>query len=165
MKEKEILLKKLYLRVKNLKQRYKLKTTKYRKVNNIANMTITGCGALATTCLILSFSYTGGPLLLVSVAASSLSTIGAAIFRASNVSNKYEAYKTAYLSYADLTRELRLKLTMKLKDNELEFLISDVNDRLGLIEINAPTIISNSEQRMDESIEPLSEAPLKRLSI
>ena len=76
--------------------------------------------------------------------------------KASNVGVKYEQLKSAYLSYSDLERELKLKLTLNLDADQLDVLIGDVNDRLSLIEVNAPTISMSSSNEHDSSMAPES---------
>jgi hypothetical protein len=157
--EKQELLQKIYYKVKKQRQLYFKKTNQFRRLNSLSSVLIIGSGTIATTSLILSFSVIGVPLLLVSLVSSSVSTLSTALKRATRIQNKYEQFKTAYLSYSDIERELKLKLTMKLDDSEMNLIIGDINDRLSLVEINAPTV--SRESISDTTRKPHARANVK----
>lgn len=151
---KYTLLKDLYKKVKKRRLQYLNKTNKYRRLNTCSDVVISGSGTLATTCLITSLSLVTSPLMIASVLFSSTSTLLTALKRASNIQTKYEQYKTAYLSYSDLERELKLKLSMELNDKDLDLTIADVNDRISLVEVYAPTLSKSESDVSPETGEP-----------
>jgi hypothetical protein len=153
IKEKKKLLEKLLKKIHIMKKHYLKKTNKYKKYVTTSDVIIVGSGTIATTSLILSFSIVASPLAIVSLVSSSVSTLGSAIQRSSKIKTKYEFCKSAYLSFADLERDLKLKLTMSLDENSLDLIISDISDRIGLIEANAPIVSVSSEE--NGSIEPM----------
>jgi len=145
MNKKELLKNKLR-KVKILKKAYLKKTNLYRKLNTGSEVFIIGCGTIATTTLILSFTVIGAPLVLVSVTFSSLATLSTALKKAAGITNKYEIHKQTYLSYADMQRTLDHALSNReISENTLDNIINNIDDRLDLIEGNCIPISEESE--------------------
>ena len=68
------------------------------------------------------------------------------------VQTKYELFKNAYLGFDDLEREIKLTITKNMTEREMDIVISDLNDRIGLlIGSGVPTVSLNS----NESLEPI----------
>lgn len=121
-----------------MKKLYLSKANHYRKINNVTEMLIIGSGTLATTTLIMSFSIVASPLLITSVTFSGIATLGTALKRASNIDNKYERHKSTYLAYSELEREIKHRISQNGFTNEqYDSFITDINNRLNLIEDNA----------------------------
>ena len=151
MIKKKRLLFELHRKIKKLKTIYLKKANTYRRLNTANDVIVIGSGTIATTSLIMSFSMIGSPLLIVSLVASSVSTISSALSRATKIQLKHELFKTAYLSLADLEREIKLTITKTLTEREIDMVITDISDRIGLV-IQAVPIVSISSK--DLTISP-----------
>ena len=65
----------------------------------MSEMFIITNGTIATISLISSMSIVGSPLLILSAVCSGISTLGSALKKASNITEKYESHKQTYLNY------------------------------------------------------------------
>ena len=125
-------------KIRNLKKLYHQKTSYYQKLNSRTEVLIIGCGTIGTSTLILSFSAVGSPLIIVSAVFNSLSTLGTALKKASNINSKYESHKATWLSYCDLERDLRFTFTKNgMNAEQYDAYITDIDNRLDLIENNS----------------------------
>lgn len=120
------------------KRLYHRKMCYYKKADDISEACIIGSGSIAASSLFITITTINPVALIVGTAFTSASTIGSAIKRVLNVTNKYEMCKTTYTQLADLERETRAVLVRNhLESKDLQNLLDDVNNRLSLIEDSA----------------------------
>ena len=151
MIKKKRLLFELHRKIKKLKNIYLKKANTYRRLNTANDIIVIGSGTVATMSLIMSLSIVGSPLIIVSLVASGISTVSSAFSRATKIQLKHELFKTAYLSLADLQREIHLTITKTLTEREIDMVIADISDRIGLV-TQAVTVVSISSK--DLTISP-----------
>ena len=143
--KKEALLKRTFKKLKKKKNRYLLKVNKYRRINKYIDSFIAINSTISSTCLILSFSYVGSPLVLISLTTSFLATLAVTVKKSQNINTKLDKHKSTYLSLTSLIRDLELELT-KETDENIEIMLESVFDQLSLIEGNAIPL-SESDSR------------------
>lgn len=163
MNEKRRLLTDLLTKIKQLKKIYLRKANRYRQLNTISDLIVIGSSTVATTSLIMSLSVIGSPLLTVSLVASSVSTMGSALSKAARIQLKSELFKNAYLGFADLDREIKLTLTKTLTEKEIDIVITDLNDRIGLIIGTTPTVNMSQSGDNGEELTESTQVELRRI--
>ena len=140
MNAKKRLLFKQLSKISKLKKIYLKKTNYYRKCDSVTEAIIIGSGTISTTSIVLSMSLVLAPLLVVGAVTSGVATLGTALKRALSIRQKYELHKQTYLSYSELERELKLSITKTMGDQEYDMYLTDIHNRLSLIEDNAPVV-------------------------
>ena len=143
---KRLLLKRTISKLKVRKKKYLEKIVKYRKINGILDSFCAVNTTISTTCLILSFSFVGTPLLVISIATSASASIIIAFKKSINLDRKLDAHKTSYLSITDLIRKLELELTGEHSAKEYNEILESCFEQLSLINGNAiPLSVSESD--------------------
>lgn len=132
--------------IKKLKNNYRKNFLKLKRINDITESIITGFSAITTSSIIISFTIINPIAVIVGCVASTLATVGSASKRAYRLQNKVETNKNAFDNYSILERELIAILAKKnLKQNELDLIIDDLNNRLALIEdVTTPLTLSGT---------------------
>ena len=143
---KGLLLKRTFEKLKIKKKRYLAKINKYRKLNNYCDSFIAFNSTVSSTCLILSFTFVGSPLLIISMVCSFVATITIALKKSQKVNEKLDRHKSTYLSLTSLVRELELELAKEYTDDRLELVLENLFDQLSLIEGNSIPL-SESDSR------------------
>ena len=144
--KKELLLKRTISRLKRKRKKYLEKVILYRRLNGYIDTFVAVNTTVSTTCLILSFSFVGLPLLIVSVITSCLASVAVACKKSSKLDTKLDAHKTSYLSLTDLIRSLELDITRDNTPGELDVILEHCFDQMSLIQGTAiPLSISPEE--------------------
>lgn len=141
MEDKKKLLNSILETVAERKRKYYSLMLKYKKIDDLSESFIIGCGTISVSSLVTTLATVNPVLLIVGTVFSSIATLGGAIKRSCNVTMKYESYKTSYTQLSDLEREARIVLVKNhLSGEDLSNLLNEVNQRLSLIEDSSQPI-------------------------
>lgn len=147
MKDKKKLLDNILEDVVLKKKRYYSLMLKYKKIDDLTESFIIGCGSVSVSSLVTTLANQSPVLLIVGTVFSSVATLSSAIKRSCNVILKYESYKTSYTQLSDLERETRAVLVKNhLTGEDLSNLLNEVNQRLSLIEDSSQPIRINIDK-------------------
>lgn len=141
--KKVLLLKRTITRLKDRKKKYLEKVVKYRKINSLLDTFCAVNTTISSTCLILSFSFVGTPLLIISIVCSSVAAIAMTFKKSANIDRKLDSHKTAYLAITDMIRKLELESTGDHTREEYDAILEHCFEQLALIQGNAIPLSSS----------------------
>jgi magnesium-transporting ATPase (P-type) len=125
---------------KKKKEHYK----KYVKLNNINTMLKTFVAVLNTisVCsLVLSFFPLSIVCQIISLSSTSISAIISSVVSAYELEHKLHSNQTSYLQYTDVLRDMSARIYRNgLSSEDLDYMLSEINSRLGLIEDTSPAL-------------------------
>lgn len=117
------------------KRKHYKKYSKYKKINTIIKSGINACNAVSVCSLVLSFTPMSPAVLIIALSATTCSGISSAILNAIELDHKIQSHNTSYLQYTDIHRDLSTRVRRNgLSSQDLDVLLSEINNRLGLIE-------------------------------
>ena len=152
--EKKQLINRLLTTVNKKKQIYQKKMVKFKKIDDILETIIIASGWVSISSIITTLSATDKTFLLIGTVFTSFSTILSAMKRVLNVTGKYESYKTSFTQLSDLERETRIVLVKNhLSGDDIVNLLSDMSNRLSLIEDSALPIKYQEEEEQEVMLE------------
>ena len=135
---KMLLLKRTLSKLKIRKHKYLEKVIKYRKINQFLDTFCAVNSTTASTCLVLSFSFVGSPLLIISIITSFFASISIAIKKSCNIETKLDVHKTSYIAMTDLIRKVEVSLSDRLHSAaEYDIILQHLYDQMNLIDGNA----------------------------
>jgi hypothetical protein len=130
--------------LKDIKKKKKEHHNKYVKLNNINTMLKTFIAVLNTisVCsLVLSFFPLSIVCQIISLSSTSMSAIISSIISAYELEHKLHSNQTSYLQYTDVLRDMSARIYRNgLSSEDLDYMLSEINSRLGLIEDNSPAL-------------------------
>ena len=149
MLHQEDLLKKTLRDIDEKRKKFKKKAIRLQKIDDASSVGITTCNAVTVSSIVLTMSTANPATLIVSAVFSSISTLGTAVKSAYQLQRKVQTHKDAYLNLTILARDIRFFLT-KAHENEDDYscFITDVNNRLALIEDTVNLIETDSQERL-----------------
>ena len=100
-----------------------------------AKTLINSLNAVSVCSMILAFTPTSQPVMIVALGATSISSIASAMVDAVDVEGKVHSHNTTYLQQTDLFRDVSARLLRNgMSSSDLDLLLTEVNSRMGLIE-------------------------------
>lgn len=127
-----------------IKKMYKANLKQYKKnkrINTILKLIVNILNAITVSSLVISFSG-AVPVLIVSLAASSLSSIISVIDQSVGYNSKSYQYQTTYLQELDLYNTYNNKILIK--NTDLNEVLNELNNKLGIILDSAGPVVSIS---------------------
>lgn len=127
-----------------LKKLYKENHHQYKKnkrINMILKLFVNVLNAVTVSSLVIGFSG-AAPVLIVSLTASSLSSIISVVNDSVGFLGKAHQYQTTYLQTLDLFNTYNSKLLIK--NSNLDEMLTEINNKLGLILDSAGPLVSIS---------------------
>ena len=107
----------------------------YRNMRTAAKTLINSLNAVSVCSMILAFTPTSQPVMIVALGATSISSIASAMVDAVDVEGKVHSHNTTYLQQTDLFRDVSARLLRNgMSSSDLDLLLTEVNSRMGLIE-------------------------------
>jgi len=108
---------------------------KFKKANTISKSVINSLNAISVCSMVLTFTPVNSAVMLVAIAATSVSGITSAIHSSIDIEGKIHSHNTSYLQYTDLYRDVSARLLRNgMSTHDLDLLLSEMNARIGLIE-------------------------------
>lgn len=134
-------------KIKRMKKVYYKKFKKYKSINTCSKIIINLLNALTVSSLVLTFSG-AVPVIIVSIVSSSLSSLGSVALNTFDMDAKIHSANTTYLQLDDLFNTYYTKIYKKdISDSDLNTMLNELNNKLGLIQDNALPISMNSSER------------------
>ena len=88
--------------------------------------------------MVLTFTPVSNEIMILALSATSISGVLSAVSSSIDFENKEHSHNTSYLQYTDLSRDVAARLLKNgLSSADLDAMLSEVNDRVGLIEDNS----------------------------
>jgi hypothetical protein len=116
---------------------------KYKRSNMFVKSFINILNAVSVSSMVLTFTPVSPVVMIVAITASSMSGISSALSSAVDLDGKIHSHNTSYLQYVDLYRDISARLLRNgLSSSDLDGLLNEVNDRMGLIEDHSSPIKS-----------------------
>lgn len=135
-RQKIELLRKILNDCKNKVKIHKKKFRKYKKIDDITDMSTAFLTGTSITCTIMGMTMP--PLLIISASLSGSAFIISRIQDKANLKRKCEQHKTSVLQYSNLQREILTVLTKNsLSSSDYHHYIQEVYDKISLIEDNS----------------------------
>jgi hypothetical protein len=129
------MIKKLLNEIKQKKQAHYKKFAKLKKINTIAKTIINVLNAVSVCSIVLSFSPTSGTTVIIALVATSISSISSVALTSYDLDSKVQSHNTSYLQYVDIYRDNSARLRRNgLSSTDLDHILSELNNKLGLIE-------------------------------
>lgn len=117
------------------KQIYRKKMVQLKKIDNITEAVLVGCGAISVSSLFVTVATINPVTLIVGSVFASINTIGSVVKQTIDVKAKFESAKTTVNQLSDLDRETRSVLSRNnLEKKDLQHILDDMIHRLSLIE-------------------------------
>jgi hypothetical protein len=117
------------------KQIYRKKMVQLKKIDNITEAVLVGCGAISVSSLFVTVATINPVTLIVGSVFASINTIGSVVKQTIDVKAKFESAKTTVNQLSDLDRETRAVLSRNnLEKKDLQHILDDMIHRLSLIE-------------------------------
>jgi len=108
---------------------------KYKRINMAMRSFVNTLNAVTVCSMVLTFTPVSPALMVVAITASSLSGIASALSSAVDIDSKVHSHHTSYLQLNDLFRDMSARLVRNgLSSVDLDRLLGEVNERMGLIE-------------------------------
>jgi len=124
--------------VKTKKQAHYKNFTKYKTINTIFKSLINVLNALSVCSMVLTFTPVSNEIMILALSATSISGVLSAVSSSIDFENKEHSHNTSYLQYTDLSRDVAARLLKNgLSSADLDAMLSEVNNRVGLIEDNS----------------------------
>ena len=99
---------------------------------------INALNAISVSSLILSYTEEDKYYDKIALSTTSLSGVISAITSTVNIEQKSHSHNTSYLQYTDIYRDVSARLLRNgMNGNDLDNLLSEINNRMGLIEDNS----------------------------
>jgi len=133
--EKIDLVRKTLADIKNKKLIHYRCFSKYKKINTIIKSFVNTLNALSVCSMVLTFTPVSDEIMILALSSTSISGILSAISSSVDFENKEHSHNTSYLQYTDIFRDMTARLLRNgLSSTDLDNLLSELNDRVGLIE-------------------------------
>ena len=124
------LLKQIYIKKKAHYNLFK----KYKRYSTLSSTLVNCLGACSVSSIIVSMSGNKAAL-IVSLSCTSVSSIINVIASSMGFDERYHSHQTTHLQYSDLFRDTNNRLLRNhLSSEDLDCMLSDLNNRLGLVE-------------------------------
>jgi hypothetical protein len=128
--------------LKKLKKKHYKKFKTLRKTTTLSKITINLLNGITVSSVIITFSAFP-PAIIVSLVASSLSTLGSIALTTADIDNKFRQSQTTYLQLEDLYNHFNNQLLKN--DPDLDKILDELNARSGLIlDSSSPVSVSDS---------------------
>ena len=119
---------------KKKRAHYKL-FARYKKINTLVKSVINSLNSVSVCSMVLTFTPISPAVMIVALSCTSLSALTSAVHSSSDVEGKVHSHNTSYLQYTDLYRDVSARLLRNgMSSSDLDNLLSEINDRVGLIE-------------------------------
>jgi len=119
---------------KKKKEHYKL-FARYKKINTLVKSVINSLNSVSVCSMVLTFTPISPAVMIVALSCTSLSALTSAVHSSSDIEGKVHSHNTSYLQYTDLYRDVSARLLRNgMSSSDLDNLLSEINDRVGLIE-------------------------------
>lgn len=117
------------------------KYVKYKKINTFSKTSINTLNTISVCSIVLTLSPTSPIFIIIGLSTTTLSSIFSAISSSIDIENKVHSHNTSYLQYSDLYRDVSARLLRNgMSSEDLDNLLNEINNRIGLIEDQAPSI-------------------------
>ena len=121
--------------VQGKKKAYRKKMITYKKIDDVSEGVLIGCGAISISSLFVTVATINPITLIIGSVFASINGVGSAVKRVMDFKAKYESCKATYNQLGDLDRETRAVLVRNhLEKKDLQNILDDVIHRLSLIE-------------------------------
>lgn len=107
----------------------------YKKINTGIKGLIHTLNAMSVCSIVVAFTPESPGTMIVALTSTSISGVISAVSTAVDIEGKIHSHNTSYLQYTDLHRDVSARLLRNgMSSNDLDCLLSEINDRMGLIE-------------------------------
>lgn len=134
--------------LKDIKKRKTIHYDKFctmKKINGVSRMVVHISNALSVCSLVLTFLPINKVCFIIALSSTSLSAIVSAMSTAYDLEQKVYSHQTSYLQYLDIYRDISARLYRNgLSSQDLDYILAEINSRLGLIEDNSLPISVSS---------------------
>ena len=134
------------------KKAYRKKMITYKKIDDVSEGILIGCGAISIPSLFVTVATINPITLIIGSVFASINGVGSAVKRVIDVKAKYESCKTTYNQLGDLDRETRAVLVRNhLEKKDLQNILDDIIHRLSLIEDSSLPILIKEDSGTKKS--------------
>lgn len=139
------LVREILLDIRKRKDKHYKMYRKYKKRCIITKAAINALNAVSVCSLVLSFTPISPAVGIIAITTTSLSSILSAISSSVDIETKTYSHNTSYLQYTDIYRDVKMRLLKNgLSSEDLDSLLNELNQRLGLIEdCSLPITVKN----------------------
>jgi hypothetical protein len=141
-KDKKLdLIKKVLKDIKKKKKEHYKKFADLNRINTLLKTLIAGLNTISVCSLVLSFFPLSIVCQIISLVSTSMSAIISSLKHAYELEHKVHSNQTSYLQYTDVLRDMSARIYRNgLSSEDLDYMLSEINSRLGLIEDNSPAL-------------------------
>jgi hypothetical protein len=108
---------------------------RFKTISNYSKGLINGLNAISVCSMILTYTPMIPGVMIVALSTTTVSSLASAISNAIDVDGRYHSHHTSYLQYTDLSRDISARIFRNgLSSKDLDNMLSELNDRMGLIE-------------------------------
>lgn len=107
----------------------------YKNINMLTKTFINTCNAISLCSIVLTLTPTSIYIMSIALAATTLSSVSTAVHTSLNIEEKVHLHQTSSLQYTDLYRDINARILKNgLRSQDLDFILQEMNGKLGLIE-------------------------------
>lgn len=124
--------------IKERKEKHYKKFCSLRGKNATLKAVINALNSVSVCSIVLTFTPINEVVNIIALSATTSSTIISAVASAYELESKVYSHQTSYLQYVDIHRDISARLYKNgLSSKDLDVILTELNDRLGLIEDNS----------------------------
>ena len=135
----------LYEKIKYIKNKYKKRVLRNKKIHNVSEFIVVSFGTVATTSLFITLTAVNPITLIVGAIFSSISTLTKTIKTSLKFEDVMQKLHVCVCQLSDLERDIHL--VMNDKNIDEQFYLDNFNKRLSIIEDSMPAIKINSKSK------------------
>ena len=135
----------LHDKIKHIKNKYKKRVLRNKKIHNVSEFIVVSFGTVATTSLFITLTAVNPITLIVGAIFSSISTLTKTIKTSLKFEDVMQKLNVCVCQLSDLERDIHL--VMNDENINEQFYLDNFNKRLSIIEDSMPAIKINSKSK------------------